>query len=88
MAKVSEFASAGLSNFDVANLCNVGYIERIRHGYYQLVKKEDIKEEQIFAHFFQKALFALSLRCFIMDTVILHQDNVLSLFQEHWHQNG
>jgi predicted transcriptional regulator of viral defense system len=30
-------------------MCNVGYIEYIRHGYYQLVKKEDIKEEQIFA---------------------------------------
>ena len=33
IAKTSEFVSAGLSNFDVANLCNDGYIERIRHGY-------------------------------------------------------
>lgn len=49
IAKTSEFVSAGLSNFDVANLCSNGYIERIRHGYYQLAEKKDIKEEQILA---------------------------------------
>lgn len=46
--KTSEFVSAGLSNFDVVNLCNDGYIERIRHGYYQLAEK-NVKEEQILA---------------------------------------
>ncbi len=49
IAKTSEFVSAGFSNFDVANLCNDGYIERIRHGYYRLAEKKDIKEEQILA---------------------------------------
>lgn len=40
IAKTTEFVSAGLSNFDVANLCNAGYIERIRHGYYQIAEKK------------------------------------------------
>ena len=33
----------------MANLCKNGFIERIRHGYYQLADQEDIKEEQILA---------------------------------------
>ena len=49
IVKTSEFVSLGLSNLDVANLCKEGYIKRIRHGYYQLAQKEDIKEEQILA---------------------------------------
>lgn len=49
IAKTSEFVAAGLSNFDVANLCRAGAIERIRHGYYQLAEKEAVKEEQILA---------------------------------------
>ena len=40
IAKTSEFVSAGFSNFDVVNLCNDGYIVRIRHGYYQLAEKK------------------------------------------------
>lgn len=87
IAKTSEFVSAGLSNFDVANLCNDGYIERIRHGYYQLAEKKDIKKRNKYLpRFFQKVLFVLSLHFFIMDTVILHQDNGLSLFQGHFQE--
>lgn len=49
IAKTSDFVSAGLSNYDVASLCKEGYIERVRHGYYQLSAQENIKEEQILA---------------------------------------
>lgn len=49
IAKTSEFISAGLSNFDVASLCNEGFIERVRHGYYQLAEKNDISEEHLLA---------------------------------------
>lgn len=49
IAKTADFVSEGLSNFDVVSLCNDGYIERLRHGYYKLAEKEDIKEEQILA---------------------------------------
>lgn len=49
IAKTSDFVAAGLSNFNVTKLCDDGYIERIRHGYYQLAEKEDMKEEQVLA---------------------------------------
>ena len=49
IAKTADFVAEGLTNYDVANLCKEGYIERVRHGYYQLAEQEDIKEEQVLA---------------------------------------
>ena len=49
IAKTADFVAEGLTNYDVANLCKEGYVERIRHGYYHLAEQEDIKEEQILA---------------------------------------
>ena len=49
IAKTADFVAEGFSNYDVANLCKEGYIERVRHGYYQLAEQEDIKEEQVLA---------------------------------------
>lgn len=49
IAKTSDFISAGLSNHDVASLCKEGYIERIKHGYYQLSAQGNVKEEQLLA---------------------------------------
>ena len=34
IAKTSDFVAAGIPAVDVVNLCNTGYLERIRHGYY------------------------------------------------------
>ena len=50
IAKTADFVAEGLSNYDVANLCKEGYIERVRHGYYQLAEQEDLKEEQVLAY--------------------------------------
>lgn len=49
IAKTTDFNSAGLSNFDVTALNKEGYIERVRHGYYQLADKNDISEEYLLA---------------------------------------
>ena len=49
IAKTADFVAEGLTNYDVANLCKKGYLERVRHGYYQLADQEDIKEEQVLA---------------------------------------
>ena len=49
IAKTADFVAEGLTNYDVANLCKEGYIERVRHGYYRLAEQEDIKEEQVLA---------------------------------------
>ena len=49
IAKTADFVAEGLTNYDVANLCKECYVERVRHGYYQLAGQEDIKEEQVLA---------------------------------------
>ena len=49
IAKTADFVAEGLTNYDVANLCKKGYVERVRYGYYQLARQDDIKEEQVLA---------------------------------------
>ena len=47
IAKTADFIAAGLSKSDVCALCNDGYIERVRHGYYALAEANDASEEQM-----------------------------------------
>jgi len=49
IAKTKNFINAGLTKYDVCNLYKEGYLERVRHGYYQLAQNEDITEEQLLA---------------------------------------
>lgn len=56
VVKTADFISAGLSNYDVVKLCNKGYIERIRPGFYQYPKNYDIKEETLIAKFLPRCI--------------------------------
>ena len=47
VAKTADFIAAGLNKSDVCALCNDGYIERVRHGYYALAEANDASEEQL-----------------------------------------
>ena len=47
IAKTAELISVGLSKSDISNLCNNGYIERVRHGYYSLSEANGASEEQL-----------------------------------------
>ena len=47
IAKTADFVAAGLKNYDVVSLCNQGYIERIRNGFYKLPNAEEPKEEAL-----------------------------------------
>ncbi len=49
IAKTANFVAEGLTNYEVAHLCKKGYLERVKHGYYQLAGQENIKEEQVLA---------------------------------------
>ena len=59
IAKTTDFVSEGLSNYDVSTLYKEGYIERIRHGYYQLAEEGDIKEEQILASLLPESIVCM-----------------------------
>ncbi len=45
IAKTAELISAGLSKSDISWLHNAGYLERIRHGFYQLARDTAVSEE-------------------------------------------
>lgn len=49
VAKAADFVAAGIPSVDVVNMCNVGYLDRIRHGYYQLAEGDSSSEEQLLA---------------------------------------
>lgn len=49
VAKSSDFVAVGISAADVVSLCNDGYLERIRHGYYRLSEESGISEELLLA---------------------------------------
>lgn len=56
IAKTAELILAGLSKSDICNLCNNGYIKRVRHGYYSLADADDASEEQLIQTFLPEAV--------------------------------
>lgn len=59
IAKTSDFVAAGIPAVDIVNLCNTGYLERIRHGYYQLADGNTSSEEQLIAALILKAIICV-----------------------------
>ena len=59
IAKTSDFVAAGIPAVDIVNLCNTGYLERIRHGYYQLADGNTSSEEQLIATLLPKAIICV-----------------------------
>ena len=49
IGKSADFVAAGIRAVDVVNLCNAGFLNRVRHGYYQLAEQDEASEEQILA---------------------------------------
>ena len=59
IAKTSDFVAAGIPAVDIVNLCNTGYLERIRHGYDQLADWDTSSEEQLIAALIPKAIICV-----------------------------
>ena len=49
VAKSADFVAAGIRAVDVVNLCNAGYLDRVRHGYYQMAEQSEATEEYLLA---------------------------------------
>ncbi len=49
VAKSSDFVAVGMRAVDVVNMCNAGFLDRVRHGYYQLAEQSTVSEEQLLA---------------------------------------
>ena len=49
IAKSADFVAAGIRAVDIVKLCNAGYLDRVRHGYYQMAEQNETAEEQLLA---------------------------------------
>lgn len=49
VAKSADFVAEGISGGDIVRLCNEGYLERVRHGYYSIADANETSEEQLLA---------------------------------------
>ncbi len=56
IAKSSDFVSAGIRAVDVVRLCNAGFLDRVRHGYYELAEKREVSEQQLLATLIPKGI--------------------------------
>lgn len=56
IAKSADFVTAGIRAVDVVNLCNAGFLNRVRHGYYQLAEQCVSSEEQLLATLIPKGI--------------------------------
>ena len=56
IAKSADFVAAGIRAADVVNMCNAGYLDRVRHGYYQLAENDTSSEEQLLATLIPKGI--------------------------------
>ena len=56
IAKSADFVAAGMRAVDIVNMCNAGYLDRIRHGYYQLAEADTSSEEQLLATLIPKGI--------------------------------
>lgn len=59
LAKTSQFNLAGIANYELADMCNNGFLKRLRHGYYQLASEDNPTEEQIIATFLPEGIICL-----------------------------
>lgn len=49
IAKSADFVAAGIRAVDVVSLCNAGFLNRVRHEYYQLAEQGVSSEKQLLA---------------------------------------
>jgi len=59
IAKSADFVAEGIRAGDVVKLCNQGYLERVRHGYYQLNDDEVSSDEQLIATLIPEGIVCL-----------------------------
>lgn len=56
IAKSADFVAAGIRAVDVVNMCNAGYLDRVRHGYYRMDEYDISSEEQLLATLIPKGI--------------------------------
>ena len=64
IAKSADFDAAGISAVQVISLCNEGFLECVRHGYYSLAEHGTASEEQMLAKLFPMGIVCVEAELF------------------------
>src|SRR5690606_23616379 len=59
LIKTSDMLDAGFSSYEIRKLVQDGVIERIKQGYYQLERSEEISEEALIAKLFPDGVICM-----------------------------
>lgn len=59
IVKFSDLKKGGISAYTVSKLCNEGYLEKVKYGYYQLANDINISEEYILAELLPEGIVCL-----------------------------
>ena len=73
IAKSADFVATGVRAVDVVNLCNAGYLDRVRHGYYQLAEHSETSEEQMLATLIPQGIVCVESALFHYGIAILRR---------------
>jgi predicted transcriptional regulator of viral defense system len=65
IARNADFLKKGLKNYQITYLCNKGFLERVRRGYYKLSSFEESTDEKIIARLFPDGILC-------MDSALFH----------------
>lgn len=56
IAKSADFIAVGIKAVDIVNMCNAGYLNRVRHGYYIIAENDTPSEVQLLATLIPKGI--------------------------------
>lgn len=59
VARSIDFQRAGLRNYQITKLCNLGFLERVKRGYYQLSSYQDAEDEKVIAKAFPDSILCM-----------------------------
>ncbi|MBP7177307.1 MAG: abortive phage infection protein [Thermoclostridium sp.] len=59
VARNSDFQRGGLRNYQITKLCSLGFLERVKRGYYQLSSYQDSEEEKVIAKAFPDSILCM-----------------------------
>ena len=77
IAKSADFVATGIRAVDFVKLCNVGFLNRVRHGYYQLAEQSVSLEVQLLTTLISKGIICVESALFhyVMFIATLRHEN-------------
>lgn len=59
IAKTADFKSNGFMNYEIAQFCRDGLLDRVKHGYYQFADQHEPSDEKIISRIFSDGIICM-----------------------------